>query len=45
MVENFLVDWELILSVENFFFDREFFLSIEKFLCSKFKGFEVESTD
>ena len=57
MVDNFLVDWELILSIENFFcrsrifcplriFCRSrIFLSIEKFLCSKFKGFEVGSTD
>ena len=31
MVENFLVNWELILSVENFFFDREFFVRREFF--------------
>ena len=31
MVEKFLVDWELILSIKNFFNHREFFLSMEKF--------------
>ena len=35
MVENFLVDWELILSIENFFVDREFFVDQEFFCRSR----------
>ena len=32
MVENFLVDWKLILSIENFFTHREFFCRSRIFL-------------